>query len=197
MRKTSDISKDDLRDWLADKDDPSPTEETVRDSETALLRFAEAHSQSPPSRLREQILGKLSRLNTQKKERQPLDLEQLPVLDADANWLDWQAAVAGIAPPEDLEDIHLHELECNDTRELYVIWAREYVEEEIHHDLLESFLILEGSCECRLTDEAGNTRTVHLRAGDFLTMQLGETHDLRITSPLPAKAILQRLKLAA
>ncbi len=33
--------------------------------------------------------------------------------------------------------------------------------------------------------------------GDFITMQIGETHDLVITSRQPAKAILQWWKLAA
>ena len=35
----------------------------------------------------------------------------------------------------------------------FVRFCRNIVEEEVHHDLLESFLILEGSCECHITNE--------------------------------------------
>lgn len=197
MKKQEDIRKDQIRHWLTTDDGQLPGEAEVADTEEALLRFAEAHAQVPPPLLRDHILQKITTLNQQKKERQALDLQQLPLLEAASNWLDWQAAVAGITPPDDFSDLHLHELESNDQRDLFVIWAREIVEEEIHEDLLESFLILEGACECHITDTAGNTRIVHLRSGDFLTLPLGETHDLRITSLQPAKAILQRLKLTA
>lgn len=119
------------------------------------------------------------------------------MLEETANWLDWQEATQGISPPEFFENIYLHPLESSEKRELFVIWVKEFVETEVHHDLLESFLILEGACECHITDEKGNTRIVRMGQGDFITMQLGETHDIRITSPEPAKAILQWKKLVA
>ncbi|MBK8504236.1 MAG: cupin domain-containing protein [Saprospiraceae bacterium] len=64
----------------------------------------------------------------------------------------------------------------------------------MHHKVIESFLILEGTCECHITSEGGSTRTIRMRVGDFITMPLGETHDIWVTSGEPTKAILQWLK---
>ena len=58
-------------------------------------------------------------------------------------------------------------------------------------------MILEGSCVCYITDQEGTTRTVRLGEGEFITMQLEETHDIHVTSEKPAKAILQWYKLVA
>ncbi len=114
-----------------------------------------------------------------------------------ANWLEWQAVLEGIEPPAEFDNIHLHTLESNDKRELFVAWVKEMVDEEVHHDILESFMLLEGSCECHITNEKGGTRIVRMSQGDFISMKLGETHDIVITSLKPAKAILEWRKVAA
>lgn len=197
MKKKYDISKDIFREWLTENPNTPLNSADIHQAENDLLAFAAAHSLAPPPHLRNQILDKINTLNSQRKQRQQLRLDNLPLLDETSNWLDWQEVTEGIAPPEDFENIHLHLLESNDERELFVAWVKEFVEEEVHHDLLESFLILEGSCVCHITDEAGNSRIVRMGQGDFITMQLGETHDIQITSLKPAKAILQWKKLAA
>ena len=48
-----------------------------------------------------------------------------------------------------------------------------------------------------LTNEQGQCRTVRLGQGDSITMQIGETHDIVITSLRPTRAILEWRKLAA
>jgi hypothetical protein len=45
----------------------------------------------------------------------------------------------------------MHTLEENEERELFVAWVKEFIPEEVHTDVLESFLILEGSCTCYIT----------------------------------------------
>jgi mannose-6-phosphate isomerase-like protein (cupin superfamily) len=195
LKKKYDITQKEIREWLMTDPSAPPSADDIGQAEDSLLHFAATHTLAPPPGLREKILGKLHAL--QIKPRQTLHLDHLPVLDETSNWLDWQEAVTGIEPPDEFEDIHLHPLESNEKRELFVAWVKEMVLEEVHHDLLESFLILEGSCECHITDEAGNTRTVRMGQGDFITMQIGETHDICITSPQPTVAILQWWKVAA
>ena len=197
MKNNKEISHKNIKDWLKEDPGTQPSDTEIHQTEDALIAFAGAHATEPPPDLREKILGKLTRLNALRKQRQHLDPGHLPLLEESATFLDWQAAVAGIEPPEDFENIHLHTLESNEKRELFVAWVKEYVEEEVHYDLLESFLILEGACECHITGEDGNTRIVRMGQGDFITMQVGETHGIRITSLKPAKAILQWQKLAA
>lgn len=196
MKKKYDITQDEIREWLAGDPAGPPSAEAVEQSEEALLAFAESHAIPPPASLRDKILEKLQEANAEKKQRQKLQLSQLPLLDQSSNWLDWQEVTEGIAPPEDYENIHLHTLESTEERELFIAWVKEFVPEEVHYDLLESFLILEGACECFVTDNSGHTRTVRLGPGGFIAMKTGESHDIRIISPQPAKAILQWVKLA-
>ncbi|MBV6426646.1 MAG: hypothetical protein KIPDCIKN_01159 [Haliscomenobacter sp.] len=196
-KKNYDITREEFRTWLSENRDSLPDTDDVAGAEEALLAFASAHRIDPPDDLRNKILGNISQLNEQKRQRRPFHSGQLPPLDENPNLLDWSEAVAGINPPEQLDNIYLHTLESDDQRELFVAWVRELVEEEVHHDLLESFLILEGACECHITDPQGVTRLVRMRPGDFITMQLGETHNILVTSAEPVKAILQWKKLAA
>lgn len=111
--------------------------------------------------------------------------------------MDWAEVVRNIQPPDNFIDIHLHHLEINDHRELYVAWVKEYIDEEVHSDIIESFLLLQGTCECHILDGNGNARVVRMGVGDYITMQPGEIHDVIITSLEPAKAILQWKKLDA
>lgn len=197
MGNKYDISKAELKSLLSDELETDISLNEIRQTEEALANFGKAHSLAPPSALREKILGKLNHLSNQKNQQQRLDLANLPMLDANANWLEWQAAVEGIEPPAEFDNIHLHTLESNDKRDLFVAWVKEMVDEEVHHDILESFVLLEGSCECHITDEKGETRIVRMGQGDYISMKLGETHDIVITSLRPAKAILEWRKLAA
>ncbi len=197
MKKKYDIALDEIKDLLSQEEGPVPSGEEIRQTEEALLQFAHAHAKTPPAALREKILAKINALKSQSSQRQKLDLDKLPLLEDNSNWLDWEEAVQGIEPPPDFENVHLHPLESNDRRDLFVAWVKQEVPEEVHFDILESFVLLEGTCECHISDEQGNTRTVRMGPGDYIAMQVGETHDIVITSLKPAKAILQWVKLAA
>lgn len=195
LKKKNDILKQDISQWL--EDSSSPTNIEIQQTEDAILRFAAAHAVSPDPELKNKILDKIKSLNSNKNSREPLNLDNLPILDDAANWMDWQEVVEGIHPPEHFDGIYLHSLESSPQRELFVAWVKEYVAEEVHTDLVESFILLEGTCECHITDAHGHARVVRMSAGDFITMHTGETHDVIITSLEPAKAILQWMKLSA
>ena len=169
----------------------------VDSAELALLRYAELHAVKPPLSMRDKILANMQKLKTFEDNRQPFTLDNLPILTPESNWLDWEAAVKGIEPPEDFEAVHLHLLENNDRRELNLAWVKQEVPEEVHHDVLESFILLDGTCECHVFDEKGGCRVVKMRTGDYISFKIGEVHDIQITSGVPAKAILQWLKVAA
>jgi hypothetical protein len=196
LKKPNNISLSTIREWLTG-DDHSPSPSEVEDAEDAILAFAQASAVAPPDHLRSKILSRIDDLKTQLDNRQKLELDKLPMLADNTNWYDWNELAQGFEPPDGFENIHLHPLESNEKRDLFVAWVKEMVEEEVHHDILESILILEGSCECHITDEKGECRTVRLGQGEHITMQLGETHDIVITSLKPAKAILEWRKVAA
>ncbi|OWY21496.1 cupin domain-containing protein [Sphingobacteriales bacterium UPWRP_1] len=195
MNNKFDITKQELEKLLATKENTPASSETEA-TEDALLALASDFALAPPPDLKSKILGKLSLLKNRASPHEKLDINNLPLLTEKADWFAWQEVVKGIEPPDDYDNIYLHTLELTEKRELSIVWVNEMVPEEVHHDLLESFLILEGSCECDITDAEGNTRKVRLAEGDFITMPTGETHNIIITSAKPTKAILQWLKVA-
>lgn len=198
MERKSDITNERIRSCLTDEDGLVSISDIVEKTDDALLAFAQAHAITPAPDLRERILGNIAKLIQQQQDAAPIDILHPPLLTPEDNWLSWLNASAHILPPDDLENIHLHPIRSDDTVDIFVAFVRELVLEEVHHDVLESFLLLEGSCECIITDQAGHTRRVHMREGDYMAFALGEVHDIHITGAFtPAKAILQWLKVAA
>lgn len=189
MRKDSTIDKTQISVWLENQ-----PPEIIQHTEYALEQFASCYQEIPPLTLRNRILEQMRVLNA---GRQLIDLKNPPLLTEKSNLSDWTLALQGIEPPSDFEDIHLEPIHQDEKVQLFVAWVRKMVPEEVHHDLLESFMILEGSCTCHIKDIHGTTRQVFMKAGDYITMQLGEEHDIEVTSEKPTKAILQWLKIAA
>lgn len=197
MTQDNDETKNLLYDLIFSVDGHSLNDQDIELVESGLIEYAKAYSVDPPVELKQTILDRINKLNDQLTHSHPIDLQAPPMLDEHSNWLDWQYAVEPIVAPESYDNIYLHPLESNETRDLFLAWVKEYVPEEVHYDLIESILILEGSCECLITAEDGKQSKVRLGPGEFITMKLGETHDIKITSSIPAKAILQWKKLAA
>jgi mannose-6-phosphate isomerase-like protein (cupin superfamily) len=199
LKNRTDISPETLKNLLTDENGTPPSVSEIQKTEDALKDMANQHAQPVSSQARERILAKMKKLNHQAQNRQPFTLDNLPMLTPDANWLDWEEAVKGIEAPDDYENIHLHLLLADETRSLFVAFVQEYIPEEVHHDILESFILLDGTCECHIwTDDAPDAkRLVRMQAGDFIEMKIGENHDIVVTSPQPMRGILQWLIMAA
>ncbi len=90
--------------------------------------------------------------------------------------------------PGDFKDIHAKIIGYTPAVTTAIVWIKEGAAEEIHDDELENFLILEGSCNITIDGKAH-----HLVAGNFLSIPLYKKHDVKITSSIPCKLILQRI----
>lgn len=171
--------------------------EDPQNLEEALVKFAFNHAVEPPPHVADRIYAKIEALSKASKFRQPLSPDNLPVLDSSSNFMDWSDLVKDIQPPDDYEVAHVHNLVTNDNIELSVAWLKTKAEEEGHFDFEESFLILEGSCVCDMTDSNGKTETVSLSAGDYFVIPMGVHHNMNVTSLCPVKAVFQRRALRA
>ena len=69
-----------------------------------------------------------------------------------------------------------------------IVWIKHESPWEIHDKELESFLIVEGSCDIIVGDKSN-----HLVPGDYFTIPLHEYHMVKVTSDIACKAILQRV----
>jgi mannose-6-phosphate isomerase-like protein (cupin superfamily) len=69
-----------------------------------------------------------------------------------------------------------------------IVWIKHMAPQEVHDDEHEKFLILEGSCDIIVGDK------VHqLVPGDYFAIPLHASHEVRVTSSVPCKVILQRV----
>ena len=148
--------------------------------EIAFENLARSQSIAPDKKLKDQILAKLGFANT-------LTLQNLPLIDAYSNYLDWLAAVEHLIPAEPFEPFFAEVLRQDEKATQTLIITQLGVPEETHKDLLESFFILKGQCTCTV----GNG-VFTLNAGDFLEVPLQVKHDIKIDSPYVI-AILQEI----
>lgn len=201
MEEKLTISPDLLSILLTDEQGQAPTTKEIADTESALNSYAESQSIDPADSLKDRIKAKMAKLNFQSKNRSPFTVKNLPLLSSDANLLDWEDALSKFETPAEFSDdgIHMIILESNETRDLMLGWSKEIIPEEVHDDLIESFIVLDGSCECHIwrDDDPGFNKKVHMQTGDFLQLNPGESHDIITTSAVPVKAVLQRLKVRA
>lgn len=168
-----------------------------KDLEETLENFAFKHAVEPPPHAADRIFAKIEALFKASKSRQPLSPDNLPLLDSSSNFMDWSDLVKDIQPPDDYEVAHIHNLVTKDNNELSVAWLKTRAEEDGHFDFEESFLILEGSCVCEMTDSGGKTETISLSAGDYFVVPMGVHHTMNVTSLSPVKAVFQRKALRA
>jgi mannose-6-phosphate isomerase-like protein (cupin superfamily) len=69
-----------------------------------------------------------------------------------------------------------------------IVWLKEIAPQEVHDDELESFLIVEGTCDIVVDGKVNS-----LVPGDYFTIPLYKNHFIKVTSAIPCKVILQRV----
>lgn len=142
----------------------------------------------PSAGLKSRVMMALTQLG----DPPAFDLSALPLINAYSDARQWQRTVASIPTPATYENVFNYVLHQDERVEQCLVWVQESVDPEEHHDELESFLLLEGCCECTVGD-----KLVQLSAGDYFEVPLGLEHSVRVLSETPVKAILQHLKVAA
>lgn len=158
----------------------------------ALADYALTNAVAPSPNLRDRVLAALSELGNGYGEGPAFTIKSLPRINDFSNAEQWQRTVAAIQPPDGYRNLYAHVLRQDAEVEQCLLWVREFIRPEEHHNEQESFLILEGRCECSIGGEF-----VQLGPGDYLSVPLDLEHTVRVVSPTPIKAILQRVKLAA
>jgi len=150
--------------------------------ELAIEKIASAQSITPDERIKQRILDILGLTNV-------IDLNNLPIVDAYADYKTWLAAVEHLIPAQPFDDFFMEVLRQDDKAAQMLVVTKVDVPEETHDNWIESFFILQGQCVCSVGAEKFT-----LNAGDFLEVPLYTDHDIKITSP-HVVAILQRLSI--
>lgn len=130
--------------------------------------------------LREKILDSLEHIS-----QNYLDLDNLPIINNTSNYQMWLYSVQHLIPTAFAEDMICEVLRQDDKVTQTLIVSKIGVSEETHTNILESFLILQGECECTIGE-----RVFKAAPGDLIEIPLHAEHDVRLLSPVVV-AVLQ------
>ncbi len=142
--------------------------------QAALEKYAEGGAKTPAPGIKDNIWNALENIN---KERAG-DLNDLPLINKYSDYHNWKKMVLPLMPqnmPAGMVRIPLRH--TSSISQILVI-TRNDVQDETHEREKESFLVLEGECECRLGNEL-----VHLTPGDFLEIPLYTSHTVKLLTP--------------
>jgi mannose-6-phosphate isomerase-like protein (cupin superfamily) len=111
-----------------------------------------------------------------------------PVLNNNSAIADYHPWLKDSPAPVELPDLHAKIIGHTAEMTTAIVWIKKMAPQEVHHNEIERFLVVEGSCDIIIEDE------VHqLSAGDMLSIPLHKAHVLKVTSAIPCKVILQRI----
>ncbi len=159
-----------------------------------LINYTGQYSKTPPINAGHKILNRIEelKLNSETLSNDKKRIKEFIAISDFSNIDKWQKLIGHIQPPEKYENIHFHKLYKNDTQLQGIVWFRKEIEEESHDSLKEKFLVLEGTCTCKVGGEH-----IDMVPGSFLDIPLHTKHELMVTSKTPVKVILTKEKLAA
>lgn len=117
-----------------------------------------------------------------------IDLKNPPLIDKNSDAKAWKMATNHIIEPKGSEDLEVFPIINTKSIELNLVWLRTELLEEAHpeEDFKESFLILEGECEC---DFGG--MIVRFKSGDYFEVPANTKH--RITNCTKDNGVIKGL----
>jgi len=152
--------------------------------------YALAHAVAPRNVVKPLLLATIDYMERMKLGELPVSP---PVVTAQSQLEDyalWLNREDMILPP-DADDTYAKIIGYTPAATTAIVWIKKMADYEVHKDEYERFLIVEGTCDIIAGEE-----THSLKAGDFFAVPLHTPHMLKVTSPEPCKAILQRLSIA-
>jgi mannose-6-phosphate isomerase-like protein (cupin superfamily) len=149
----------------------------------ALGNFAGASAITPAPAMQENIWSKLDNINRENTG----DIKQLPIINKYSDYNNWKKIVLSFMPADLTTERTIKTIRDSGGVTQMLVFTRTDVEEEVHENEQESFIILEGECECHI----GN-QTYRLGPGAFLEIPLHATHNVRVISPY-VLAVLQHV----
>ncbi len=155
----------------------------LQQMQRALEKFAERTSEQPADGLKQTIWNTLENIN---KERAG-ELDDLPLLNKYSDHNNWNRIVKPLIPRPVPEKRVVIPLRSSDGIMQCLIISRTDVDDETHIHERESFLVLEGECECHIGDNV-----YRLGPGGFLDVPLHQGHNVKVLSPYVV-AVLQHV----
>ena len=164
--------------------------EEINQMQHALDCYIETSTVLPRADLKAQIQGVLASIT----QEESLNINNLPIITAYSDYRKWAVVLADVQPLGKLPGIRYTVVRNDETAMISKIWLQTELIETEHHDseFRESFLVLEGNCECNF-----DGKIFSLSAGDYIGIPENTRHIFCNTNPnAPLIGIIQRLKTA-
>ena len=152
--------------------------------QASIEKQAMATAIQPPSYLKKIVLDSIDNLQKEKA----MDIDDLPLINKFSVHQNWLNLIGGFGQLDLVDGRHVKVLRQDDKVTQLLVVSETDIEEEVHQDEYESFLILKGECRCTV---AGEVRL--MKAGDFMEIPLYEPHAVELVSP-QVMAVLQHIK---
>jgi len=147
--------------------------------------YAQTIAMAPAVELQESIWSKLENINKEKAG----DINLLPVINKYSDHHNWKRIVMPFMPADLAVERSIRVIRSSGGVTQMLVISKTDVEEEVHEHERESFLILEGSCECYIGDS-----TYRLGPGGFIDVPLHISHNVKVLSPYVV-AVLQHVAI--
>ena len=147
--------------------------------------LTQADPKAPPAALQESIWNTLENINNEKKGV----LADLPVINKYSDHNNWKRLVKPLMPEALNEDRVMIPIRASGGVIQLLVMSRTDVADETHELEKESFLVLEGECECQVGDQI-----IRLGPGGYIEIPLYTHHNVRVLSPYVV-AVLQHVAL--
>jgi mannose-6-phosphate isomerase-like protein (cupin superfamily) len=153
----------------------------------ALEKYAEKNGVNPHPAIQPLLMATIDyteRLESGEPQSFP------PVLNGNSrieDYNEWLTRKDMIAPSE-YEEIYAKIIGYTPEVTSAIVWIKNMTPDEVHSDEFEKFLIIEGTCDITVGEKIN-----HLKAGDYFAIPLHENHQVKVTSTIPCKVILQRV----
>lgn len=157
----------------------------LKNIRAAIDHFADDIAVTTPAEMQDNIWDKLDNIN---KERTG-DINALPVVNKYSDHNNWKRIVAPFMPQTIPAERIARTLRHSGGVTQVLIISTTDVEEEVHEHEQESFIILEGECECYVGDNV-----IRLGPGGFIDIPLHVNHNVKILSPYVV-AVLQHVAI--
>ena len=152
----------------------------------ALEQYSESTAVAPTEGLQQEIWQILENIN---KERHT-DLNDLPIINKYSDYRHWKRIIQPLVPEEvngDTEKIQMLRHDHKITQVFFI--SSKAIPDETHEQEQESFIVLEGECECCIED-----KIIRLGPGGFIEIPMYTHHDVKAITPYVI-AIMQRIAI--
>lgn len=177
------LSESEMKEVLLLADQFPEIQKAILEFQNTLEKYAQSVSKPAPIEAKNKLMSMIDNL----LQEESISLTNLPLISKYSNSEHWLKFAKSLLPDETKHDVHVKVLRDDAEVFLSILWLKTDVPNEVHSQETESFLVLEGECECFVGDE----RYV-FGPGDFFEVPMYMDHDVKLLTP-SVVAVLQRV----